>query len=143
MKVLINGRYAYETDLEDVQVGDEMVLPGNMPGPWTGVITALEPAYDGPCAKAIGLSRRRPQVESEREALAEVEISGWSVGEVIAKRCSQCGNQRRFVIEAVNKIGRPTLLRAKPCDDCGAPGQGCGLGSAESFRHFMIEPKTY
>jgi hypothetical protein len=28
MKVQIDGRYAYETDLEDVEVGDEMVLPG-------------------------------------------------------------------------------------------------------------------
>jgi hypothetical protein len=142
VKVLINNRYAYETDLEDVQVGDEMVLPGNLPGPWTGVVTALEPAYDGPCTKAIGLSRRRAQVESEREALAEVKISGWRIGEAIAKRCSQCGKSRRFVIEAVNTIGRPTSLRAKPCD-CGAPGQGCGLGSAQSFRRFMIEPETY
>jgi hypothetical protein len=141
VKVLINGRYAYETDLDDVRVGDEMVLPGNMPGPWTGIVTALEPAYDGPCVKAIGMSRRRAQVESEREALAKVEISGWRVGEAIAKRCSQCGAERRFVVEDVNKIGRPTSLQAKSCD-CGAPGHGYGLGSAESFRHFMIEAET-
>ena len=113
-----------------------------MPGPWTGIVTALEPTYDGRCAKAIGLSRRRAQVESEQKALAEVKISDWRVGEAIEKHCSQCGKQRRFVIEAVNRIGRPTLLRAKPCD-CGAPGRVCGLGSAESFRHFMIEPEAY
>lgn len=84
MKVLINGRYAYETDLEDVEIGDEMVLPGDLSGPWTGIVTALESAYDGPCRKAIGLSRRREQVQAELEALAQVKISGWTVGQTIS-----------------------------------------------------------
>ncbi|MET0305905.1 MAG: hypothetical protein ABW196_06710 [Solirubrobacterales bacterium] len=139
MKVLINGRYAYETDLEDVEVGDEMVLPGDLPGSWTGIVTTLEPAYDRPCRKAIGLSRRREQVQAEHAALAQVEISGWTVGQTISKRCDQCGKERLYVVEAVNNLGRPTSLKAAPCD-CGAPGRGTGLGSAESFRHFMIDP---
>jgi hypothetical protein len=33
MRVLINDRYAYETNLDDVEVGDEMVLPGKLSGP--------------------------------------------------------------------------------------------------------------
>ncbi len=138
MKVLINGRYAYETDLEDVEIGDEMVLPGDLPGPWTEIVTALEPAYDGPCRKAIGLSRRRVQVQAEHEALEQVKISGWIVGQTISKRCDQCSKERPYVVEAVNNIGRPTSLRAAPCD-CGAPERGAGQGSAESFRHFMID----
>jgi hypothetical protein len=139
VKVLINGRYAYETDLEDVAVGDEMVLPGDLPSSWTGIVTALEPAYDGPCRKAIGLSRRRAQVQAEREALEQVRISGWRVGQTISKHCDQCGKERRYAVEAVNKLGRPTSVQAAPCD-CGAPKRGAGLGSAESFRHFMIDP---
>ncbi|HWO47659.1 MAG TPA: hypothetical protein VNM41_06310 [Solirubrobacterales bacterium] len=71
MKVLINGRYAYETDLDDVEVGDEMLLPGSQySDSWTGIVTALEPEYDGPWRKVVGLSRRRAQIEKEREALA-------------------------------------------------------------------------
>ena len=138
MKVLINGRYAYETDLSDVEVGDEMVLPGSFSGPWTGIVTALEPEYEGRCVKALGLSRRRAQVEAEREALAQIKISGWRVGETIPKHCEECGSERHYSVEAVNNIGRPTSLRAEPCS-CGAPARGCGLGSAESFRHFMVD----
>jgi hypothetical protein len=138
VKVLINGQYAYETDLDDVEVGDEMLLPGSFSGPWNGIVTALEPEYSGRCVKALGLSRRRAKVEAEQEALAEVKISGWRVGERIPKRCEECGSERFYSVEAVNNIGRPTSLRAEACD-CGAPRRGCGLGSAASFRHFMID----
>ena len=138
MKVLINGRYAYETDLTDVEVGDEMLLPGSFSGPWTGVVTALEPDYAGRCAKALGLTRRRTTVEAEKEALAEIKISGWKIGEKIPKRCEKCGSERCYSVKAVNNIGRPTSLQAESCN-CGAPPQGCGLGSAASFRHFMID----
>lgn len=78
MKVQINGRYAYETDLQDVEIGDEMLLPGTLSSDsWTGIVTSLEPDYDGPCRKALGLTRRRAQVEAEREALDRVQITGW------------------------------------------------------------------
>ncbi len=141
MKVQIDGRYAYETDLEDVEVGDEMVLPGGLGvrESWIGIVTSLEPKYDGPCRKVIGLSRRRAQVEVEREALAQVRISGWSPGETFPKPCRQCGKERTCVIEAVNNLGRPTSVQAKPCG-CGAPSSGAGLGSAQAFRYFMIDP---
>ncbi len=139
MKVLINGRYAYETELDDVEVGDEMLLPGSLSGPWHGIVTALEPEYDGRCVKAIGLTRRRTQVEAENEALAQVRITGWRVGETISKRCEECGNERHYSVKAVNNLGRPTSLQAESCN-CGAPQRGCGLGSAASFRHFMIDP---
>lgn len=143
MKVQINGRYAYETDLEDVEVGDEMVLPGGLGvrESWIGIVTALEPKYDGPCKKATGLSRRRAKVEAEQEALAQVEITGWRVGQTVAKACRECGHERQYTVESINNLGRPISLRAAPCD-CGAPARGTGLGSAESFRHFMIEPET-
>jgi len=141
MKVQIDSRYAYETDLEDVEVGDEMVLPGGLGvrESWIGIVTSLKPKYDGPCRKAIGLSRRRAQVEAEREALAQVRISGWSPGETFSKPCHQCGKKRAYVIGAVNNLGRPTSVQAKPCD-CGAPSSGAGLGSAQAFRYFMIDP---
>jgi hypothetical protein len=139
VKILINGRYAYETDLNDVEVGDEMVLPGSFSGPWTGIVTALEPEYARRCVKAIGLSRRRAQVDTEREALAQIRISGWTVGETIPKRCADCGDERHYSVREVNSIGRPISVQAESCD-CGAPAQSCGLGSADSFRHFMIDP---
>jgi hypothetical protein len=141
MKVQIDGRYAYETDLEVVEIGDEMVLPGGLGvrESWTGIVTALEPAYDGQCRRAIGLSRRRAQVEAEREAKARVRISGWRPGETFSKPCRECKKDRDYVVEDVNRNGRPTLVRAKPCD-CGEPATGAGLGSAEAFRYFMIDP---
>jgi hypothetical protein len=141
MKVQINGRYVYETDLLDVEIGDEMVLPGTLsPDAWTGVVTSLEPEYDGPCKKVIGLSRRRAQVDAHREALDGVKISSWRVGQSISKPCAQCGEERHYLIEAVNNVGRPTSVRSEPCS-CGAPINGYGLGSAASFRHFMVDPK--
>jgi hypothetical protein len=140
MKVLINGRYAYETDLADVEVGDEMVLPGTLSSDlWTGIVTALEPAYDGYCRKAVGLSRRRAQVEAEREALAEIKVTGWQVGDKLSKPCHSCGEQRAYSVKEVNKLGRPTSVGAEACT-CGAVLTGAGLGSAEAFRHFMIDP---
>ncbi|MFL5834185.1 MAG: hypothetical protein ACJ76B_09420 [Solirubrobacterales bacterium] len=138
MKVLINGRYAYETDLEDVEVGDEMVLPGTLSADaWTGVVTALEPAYEGHCRKVIGLSRRRAQVEAEQKALAEVEITGWKVGDTFSKPCRECKEDRVYSIKQVNSLGRPTSVAADTCK-CGALGSNAGLGPADAFRHFVI-----
>lgn len=139
MKIQINGRYAYETDLRDVEIGDEMVLPGTLSrDSCLGTVTALEPAYDGPCRRAIGLSRRRADVEAEDEALAQVEITGWKVGDTIPKACDQCSKNRKYVVKAVNNLGRPTSLHAEPCD-CGAPHSGAGPGSATAFRHFIVD----
>lgn len=140
MKVLIDGSYAYETDLHDVEIGDEMLLPGGLSSDsWTGIVTALEPEYDGHCRKVLGLTRRRAQVEAENEALAEVKVSGWRVGETISKPCRDCGKDRAYSVEEVNKLGRPTSLRTAACG-CGAPPSGTGLGSASAFRYFMIDP---
>lgn len=139
MKVQINGRYAYETDLQDIQVGDEVLLPGTLSSDsWTGIVTALEPAYDGPCRRALGLTRRRAQVETEREALAQVQITGWKVGERIPKPCADCGKERPYKVQTINNIGRPISLALDFCT-CGRPGGGISFGSAESFRHFMID----
>ena len=141
MKVQINSRYAYETDLVDVEVGDEMLLPGNLSSDsWTGVVTALEPEYDGPCRRALGLTRRRAQVEQEKEDLAEVKVTGWRIGESLSKACHACGTERLYSVKEVNKLGRPTSVRAGACS-CGAVPTGVGLGSADAFRHFMINPE--
>jgi hypothetical protein len=141
MKVQINGRYAYETDLVDVEVGDEMLLPGSMSSDsWTGIVTALEPEYDGPCRRALGLTRRRGQVEAENEALAEVRITGWRAGETFEKACASCGQDREYVVKEVNNIGRPTSVGPMPCN-CGAQAHGAYLGSAAAFRHFVIDPE--
>jgi hypothetical protein len=140
MKIQINGRYAYETDLQDVEIGDEMLLPGTLSSDsWTGIVTSLEPDYDGPCRKALGLTRRRAQVLAKREALDQVQITGWKAGETIPKSCSDCGKERRYVVETTNNIGRPVSLSVEPCS-CGNPGGGASFGSAASFRHFMIDP---
>jgi hypothetical protein len=139
MKVLINGRYAYETDLDDVEVGDEMLLPGSFSGPWTGIVTALEPEYAGRCVKALGLSRRRAKVDAEDEALTQVRITGWRVGETFSKPCANCDKERQCVVAEVNRTGRPTQVESRPCS-CGTQARGAYLGSAASFRHFMIDP---
>jgi hypothetical protein len=140
LKVLINGRYAYETDLDDVEIGDEMLLPGTMSGPWHGIVTELEPRYDGRCTKVLGLTRRRAKVEAENQAKAEIRITGWRVGDTLTKQCRECDVPRTFRVEAVNTTGRPTSVRADPCP-CGAPSTGAGLGSADAFRWFMLEPE--
>jgi hypothetical protein len=137
MKVLINGRYAYETDLDDVEVGDEMCLPGTMSGPWHGIVTELEPSYDGRCTHVYGLSRRRAKVESEKKAMAEVRISGWRVGDEISTACWSCSELRTYRVESVNGIGRPVSLHAEACS-CGAPTSGSSFGDAASFRQFML-----
>lgn len=140
MKVLIDGRYAYETDLDDVEVGDEMALPGSgvMVGTWHGIVTELEPDYSGRCTYVLGLSRRKAKVEAENNAKAEVRITGWRVGDEIEKPCRDCGKPRTFRVREVNRTGRPTSVHADRCA-CGAPGSGAGLGSAEAFRWFMLE----
>lgn len=140
MRILINGRYAYETDLDDVEVGDEMILPDSgWSGQWTGIVTALEPDYDGPCRKVVGLSKRRAKVEAEDKALQAVRIAGWRPGETFSKTCRRCGQPRDYVVKEVNNIGRPTSVRSDACA-CGEPMSGAGLGSASAFRHFMIDP---
>jgi hypothetical protein len=140
MKVLINGRYAYETDLDDVEVGDEMALPGTTTGPWYGIVTELDPDYEGRCAHVLGLSRRKAKVEAEKQAMAEVRISGWKVGDEISKPCGNCGAARGYRVETVNRIGRPISLRADLCS-CGAVASGSSFGDAESFRWFMHQPE--
>jgi hypothetical protein len=141
MKVLINGRYAYETDLDDVEVGDEMALPGSgaMSGTWHGIVTELEPAYDGRCTQVLGLSRRKAKVEAENKAKAEVKISGWRIGDEIEKSCGGCGEPRTYRVESVNKLGRPDSVRTDTCA-CGRSMSGASFGSAEAFRWFMLEP---
>jgi hypothetical protein len=100
MKVEINGKYAYETDLDDVKIGDEMVLPGTLSSDlWTGIVTSLSPDYDGPGRKVIGLSRRRDQVEAEKKTLAEVEISGLRVGQTFSKPCRNCEDDQVYRVE--------------------------------------------
>lgn len=140
LKVLINGRYAYETDLDDVEVGDEMLLPGTASGPWLGIVTELEPAYDGRCTKVLGLTRRRIKVEAEDKAKAEVRITGWRIGDTFTKQCRDCDEPRTYRVEEVNKTGRPTSIRAEG-RPCGAPPTGTGLGSADAFRWFVLEPE--
>jgi hypothetical protein len=140
MKVLIDGRYTCETDLDDIEVGDEMVLPGSSwSGQWTGIVTSLEPTYGGPCKRTIGLSRRRAKVEAENKALKAVRITGWRRGEAFAKPCRQCGQPREHRVQEVNNIGRPTSVHSDACT-CGEPSSGAGLGSANAFRHYMIDP---
>jgi hypothetical protein len=140
VKILINGRYAYETDLDDVEIGDEMALPGSgvMSGTWHGIVTELEPDYNGRCTHVLGLSRRKAKVEAENKAKAEVRISGWRVGDEIEKSCSGCGKSRAYRVEGVNKIGRPDSIHANPCS-CGHGSSGSSFGSAEAFRWFMLE----
>jgi uncharacterized Zn-binding protein involved in type VI secretion len=143
VRVQINGRYAYDTDLDDVEVGDEMVLPGSgaFRESWYGIVTALDPDYRGPCRKAIGLSRRRAAVDAEKAALADVKISGWRAGDTITKKCPGCDRERTYRVETVNTIGRPVTITGDSCT-CGAFGGSGSYGSAEAFRYFMIEGQS-
>jgi hypothetical protein len=117
-----------------------MLLPGTTSGPWHGIVTELEPAYDGRCTQVLGLTRRRAKVEAENQAKAEVRITGWRIGDTIKKQCRECDEQRVYRVEEVNKTGRPTSVHADPCP-CGSPGRGAGFGSAEAFRWFVLEPE--
>lgn len=54
MRVVINGRYTYETDLP-VTLGSIVSLPSIIGGVWEGCVTALESEYTGDCRSVIAI----------------------------------------------------------------------------------------
>ncbi len=58
-RVVVNG-YTYETEIEDLRVGDSVILPTpywlqDVKGPtWIGSVTSLGSDYAGACARVIG-----------------------------------------------------------------------------------------
>jgi hypothetical protein len=69
MKVVVDNKYTYETDLE-VQMGDEVILPTpsfllDVKGPtFTGEVTALTSDYTGWCAKILGIKTPKKVIPS-------------------------------------------------------------------------------
>jgi hypothetical protein len=52
-RVVVEGRYTYETDL-DLKLGDRVLLPGSAKGGnWKGTVTALTSKYSGPCSRIV------------------------------------------------------------------------------------------
>jgi hypothetical protein len=58
-RVVVNG-YTYETEIDDLRVGDAVVLPTpywlrDVKGPtWVGNVTALTSDHCGSCARVVG-----------------------------------------------------------------------------------------
>lgn len=64
-KIVVNG-YTYETDCDDVKVGDTAILPTadflrDVKGPtWEGKVQAIGSDYAGPCRRALSIVGRKP-----------------------------------------------------------------------------------
>jgi hypothetical protein len=131
-RVIVDGRYVYETDLE-LEVGDEVLLPpSGFGGQWVARVTALSSDYSGPCKRIVGLVRRCVDVERQDAALAAVPITGFRAGTTL-KVTASCGHQVLLHIEGVNRAGRPTHVRYT-CEACGSVPCSAGLGSADAWR---------
>jgi hypothetical protein len=131
-RVVVDGRYSYETDLE-LEVGDEVLLPpSGMGGQWVARVTALSTDYTGPCRRILGLVRRRFDTQQQDAALAAVPITGFRAGTTLEVTAS-CGHQILLHIEGVNRTGRPTHVRYS-CQACGGIPHTVGLGCADAWR---------
>jgi hypothetical protein len=131
-RVVVDGRYSYETDLE-LEVGDEVLLPpSGLGGQWVARVTALSSDYAGPCRRILGLVRRRIDAERQDAALSAVPITGFRA-ETTFEVTASCGHQVLLHIEGVNRTGRPTHVRYT-CQACGGIPHTAGLGSAAAWR---------
>lgn len=131
-RVVVDGRYTYETDL-DLVVGDEVLLPpSGLGGQWVARVTELSSDYAGPCRRILGLVRRRADAERQDAALAAVPITGLRTGTTFEVTAS-CGHRVLLHIEGVNRTGRPTHVRYT-CQACGGIPHTAGLGSADAWR---------
>ena len=117
-RIEIDGRYAYETDLE-LEVGDEVLLPAGWSGEWVGRVTALASDYGGPCGRVVQLVRKRADAEQRDVELAAVAITGFRAGSTVRIRAS-CGHEVLLRIREVNRAGRPTHVEGR-CDHCRVP----------------------
>jgi hypothetical protein len=91
-RVVVDGRYTYETDL-DLEVGDEVLLPpSGLGGQWVARVTELSSDYAGPCRRILGLVRRRAGAERQDAALAAVPITGLRTGTTFEVTAS-CGHR--------------------------------------------------
>jgi hypothetical protein len=131
-RVVVDGRYTYETDL-DLEVGDEVLLPpSGLGGQWVARVTEQSSDYAGPCRRILGLVRRRADAERQDAALAAVPITGLRTGTTFEVTAS-CGHRILLHIEGVNRTGRPTHVRYT-CQACGGIPHTAGLGSADAWR---------
>lgn len=130
-RVVVEGRYVYETDLE-LEIGDEVLLPAGMTGDWVGKVTALSSEYSGPCKRIVRVVRRRREAEQQDAALAAVPVSGFRPGDSL-KITASCGHQVVLHIHEVNRMGRPTDVSYR-CEACGGASHGASLGSADAWR---------
>jgi ribosome assembly protein YihI (activator of Der GTPase) len=131
-RVVVDGRYTYETDLE-LEVGDQVLLPASgLGGQWVARVTALSSEYSGPCKRLVGLVRRHVDVERQDAALAAVPITGFRAGTTLEVTAS-CGHPVLLHIEGVNRAGCPTHVKYT-CEACGGIPRSAGLGFADAWR---------
>jgi hypothetical protein len=131
-QIEIDGRYAYETDLE-LEVGDEVLLPAGWSGEWVGMVTALSSEYGGLCGRVVRLVRKRADAEQRDAELAAVAITGFRAGSIVRVKAS-CGHEVLLRVREVNRVGRPTHVEGR-CDRCRVPFSAY-LGSANAWRWY-------
>jgi hypothetical protein len=130
-RVVVEGRYVYETDLE-LHVGDEVLLPASWSGEWIGTVTALSSDYGGPCKRIVRVVRGRTDAERRDAALAAVPVAGFRPGATVEVSAS-CGHKVLLHVQEVNRIGRPTHT-TYTCETCGGVPHSVYLGSADAWR---------
>jgi hypothetical protein len=130
-RVVVEGRYVYETDLE-LEVGDEVLLPAGLTGDWIGRVTALSSDYGGPCKRIVRITRRRRDAERRDASLAAVRVSGFRPGTSLEITAS-CGHRVLLHVQEVNRVGRPTHVTYQ-CEACGGVPHSAHLGSADAWR---------
>jgi hypothetical protein len=65
MKVVVNGKYTYETGKHTVNVGDTVVLPSSewlrdvQGDTWEGKVTSTESNYNGYCSTILKVKKKK------------------------------------------------------------------------------------
>lgn len=131
IRVIVDGRYTYETDLE-VEVGDEVLLPAGWSGKWVGRVTATSSEYAGPCERIVRIIHKRRDAERRDAALAAVPITGFRAGATV-DIVAPCGHKVLLRVHEVNRVGRPTHV-SYTCEVCGDAPHSAYLGSADAWR---------
>jgi hypothetical protein len=132
-RVVVEGRYVYETDLE-LEIGDEVLLPSGGQGAWVGRVTALSSDYGGPCKRIVRLVRTGEEAARRDAALAAAPVAGFRPGAIVEGTAS-CGHKVLLHVEEVNRTGRPTRV-TYTCKTCGAVPCTAYLGSADAWRSY-------
>ena len=133
VRVIVDGRYTYETELE-VEVGDEVLLPAGWSGERVATVTATSAEYSGPCKRIVRVVRKRKDAEQRNAALTAVPITGFRPGATF-EMVAPCGHKVALRVQEVNRTGRPTHV-PHTCEACGDAPHSAYLGSADAWRWY-------